>query len=71
MQVRSTLQPALLEAAALSLCVAAAMLAGCNPIEREAARSVEAYQNDGAAAVESYQVQLTRLSWPRTLLESR
>lgn len=70
MQVRSTLQSAPLEAAALSLCVAAAMLAGCNPIAN-AARSVEADQDNGAAAIEAYRVRLSQLTWPRILLESR
>jgi hypothetical protein len=70
MQVKSTLQPVPHEAAALSLCVAAAMLAGCNPAAADASHTVEAYQN-GAAAIEASQVRLSRLAWPRFLIESR
>jgi hypothetical protein len=70
MQTRSDLNRRPLEAATLSLCVAAAMLAGCNPAT-DSGLSVENYETYGAGAIGAYEMQLSRLAWPRMLLELR
>jgi hypothetical protein len=70
MQVWSELNRRPLEAATLSLCVAAAMLAGCNPVT-DSGRSVENYETYGAGTIGAYEMELSRFTWPRMLLEAR
>lgn len=59
-----------LEAAALSLCVTAAMLAGCKATDAPglSAASLEIY---GAGTAHAAETHLLRLAWPRMLLDSR
>lgn len=70
MQVWSELNRRPLEAATLSVCVAAAMLAGCNPVT-DPGLSVQSYETYRAGAIGAYEMELSRLTWPRMLLEAR
>jgi hypothetical protein len=71
MQARSNFKDRPVGTAALSLCVAAAMLSGCKPVASDAALSLDGYEAYGAGTIGAYEMRLSRLVWPRALLESR